>query len=116
MVIIEMQSTGQTSRHDSQPVQLSALIIATSLGSFFLGPALAIYMLNSRDQSWPQIKSCLVLPFRKQRRLTATNTCDFFHKPCNYTPLPVTRQSDSQPHYSVTVPAVRSIVNFLVFC
>src|SRR4051812_24299506 len=37
-----MQSTGQTSRHDSQPVQLSALIIATSFGSFLRGPALAI--------------------------------------------------------------------------
>ena len=42
IVIIEMQSTGQTSRHDSQPVQLSALMIATSLGSFLRGPALAI--------------------------------------------------------------------------
>src|SRR5262245_34009226 len=43
IVIIEMQSTGQTSRHDSQPVQLSALMIATSLGSFLRGPALAIF-------------------------------------------------------------------------
>src|ERR1044072_6549091 len=37
-----MQSTGQTSRHDSQPVQLSALITASSLGSFLRGPCLAI--------------------------------------------------------------------------
>jgi hypothetical protein len=37
-----MQSTGQTSRHASQPVQLSALMTATSFGSFFREPALAI--------------------------------------------------------------------------
>src|SRR5258708_19346424 len=37
-----MQSTGQTSRDASQPVQLSALITATSLGSFFLEPVFAI--------------------------------------------------------------------------
>src|SRR6478752_1409934 len=37
-----MQSTGQTSRHDSHPVQLSALMIATSFGSFLRGPTLAI--------------------------------------------------------------------------
>lgn len=38
-----IQSTGQTSRHDSQPVQLSALMTATSFGSFFLDPAFAIF-------------------------------------------------------------------------
>src|SRR5262245_39686364 len=37
-----MQSTGQTSRQASQPVQLSALMTASSLGSFFRGPCLAI--------------------------------------------------------------------------
>ena len=37
-----MQSTGQTSRHASHPVQLSALITANSLGSFLRGPCLAI--------------------------------------------------------------------------
>src|SRR5579872_2978816 len=37
-----MQSTGQTSKHASQPVQLSALITATSLGSFFRDPLFAI--------------------------------------------------------------------------
>src|SRR5271163_3400307 len=37
-----MQSTGQTSRQDSQPVQLSALMTASSLGSFLRGPCLAI--------------------------------------------------------------------------
>src|SRR5262249_5628434 len=37
-----MQSTGQTSRHDSQPVQLSALITANSLGTFLRGPSFAI--------------------------------------------------------------------------
>src|SRR3954454_24322103 len=42
-----MQSTGQTSRHDSQPVQLSALMTAKALGSFLRGPCLAIrYSLN----------------------------------------------------------------------
>src|SRR5687767_3184952 len=45
-----MQSTGQTSRHDSQPVQLSALMIATSLGSFLRGPALAIYQKSFADK------------------------------------------------------------------
>jgi len=30
-------SAGHTSRHDSQPVQLSALITASSLGRFFRG-------------------------------------------------------------------------------
>src|SRR3990172_2254389 len=37
-----MQSTGQTSRHDSQPVQLSALMTANSFGTFLRGPALAM--------------------------------------------------------------------------
>jgi hypothetical protein len=37
-----MQSTGQTSRQASQPVQLSALITATSLGSFLRAPDFAI--------------------------------------------------------------------------
>jgi hypothetical protein len=37
-----MQSTGQTSKHDSQPVQLSALMTATSFGSFLREPALAM--------------------------------------------------------------------------
>src|SRR5262245_36464840 len=37
-----MQSTGQTSRHASHPVQLSALITATSLGSFFRDPLFAM--------------------------------------------------------------------------
>ena len=37
-----MQSTGQTSRHASQPVQLSALMIATSLGNFLRAPDLAM--------------------------------------------------------------------------
>src|SRR5512145_2180245 len=40
--ILTMQSTGQTSRQASQPVQLSALITASSLGSFLRGPALAM--------------------------------------------------------------------------
>src|SRR5688572_16289210 len=39
---ISIQSTGQTSKHDSQPVQLSALMTATSLGNFLRGPCLAI--------------------------------------------------------------------------
>src|SRR5882757_6900480 len=42
MVLISMQSTGQTSRHDSQPVQLSALMTANSLGTFLRGPSLAM--------------------------------------------------------------------------
>src|SRR5262245_42581152 len=42
-----MQSTGQTSRHDSQPVQLSALMTANSFGTFLRGPALD--MVESRD-------------------------------------------------------------------
>ena len=37
-----MQSTGQTSRHDSQPVQLSALMTANSFGTFLRGPSLAM--------------------------------------------------------------------------
>jgi len=37
-----MQSTGQTSRQLSQPVQLSALMTASSLGSFLRGPAFAM--------------------------------------------------------------------------
>ena len=41
--LLKMQSTGQTSRHASQPVQLSALMTANSLGSFLRGPSLAIY-------------------------------------------------------------------------
>src|ERR1700722_5532414 len=47
-----MQSTGQTSRQASQPVQLSALITATSLGSFLRAPDLAIaFPAYSRKQS-----------------------------------------------------------------
>src|SRR5262245_30887460 len=37
-----MQSTGQTSRHASHPVQLSALMTATSFGSFFRDPLFAM--------------------------------------------------------------------------
>jgi hypothetical protein len=37
-----MQSTGQTSTHDWQPVQLSALMTATSLGSFLRTPFFAM--------------------------------------------------------------------------
>src|SRR4051794_36522130 len=37
-----MQSTGHTSRQASQPVQLSALMTATSLGSFLRDPDFAI--------------------------------------------------------------------------
>src|SRR3954471_9240400 len=49
IVRISMQSTGQTSRHDSQPVQLSALMTANSLGTFLRGPSLAI--IQSRAES-----------------------------------------------------------------
>src|SRR5690348_11062956 len=41
-----MQSTGQTSRHDSQPVQLSALMTANSFGTFLRGPSLAMARLG----------------------------------------------------------------------
>src|SRR5437763_6740907 len=45
-----MQSTGQTSRHDSQPVQLSALITANSLGTFLRGPSLAMFESRAESQ------------------------------------------------------------------
>src|SRR5215510_3182797 len=41
-----MQSTGQTSIQASQPVQLSARMTASSLGSFFLALPAALAMLN----------------------------------------------------------------------
>src|SRR5437868_78990 len=44
-----MQSTGQTSRQASQPVQLSALITATSLGSFFRDPLFAMQRTFQSD-------------------------------------------------------------------
>src|SRR4029078_1076962 len=40
--IFMMQPTGRTARQASQPVQLSALMTASSLGSFLRGPALAM--------------------------------------------------------------------------
>src|SRR5229473_1821516 len=45
-----MQSTGQTSRQASHPVQLSALITATSLGSFLRDPLFAI-LIDSLNNS-----------------------------------------------------------------
>src|SRR6185295_14933198 len=54
--ILMMQSTGQTSRHASQPVQLSALMTASSLGSFLRGPALAIGD-SSRCDCWRNANS-----------------------------------------------------------
>src|SRR5438874_2527278 len=71
MVIIEMQSTGQTSRHDSQPVQLSALMIATSLGSFLRGPALAIIESPLRT---------VLYAIASGLRRTSRSARDFFHK------------------------------------
>src|SRR6185436_4289049 len=44
-----MQSTGQTSRQDSQPVQLSALMTARALGSFLRGPAFAMTKSFTRN-------------------------------------------------------------------
>src|SRR3954467_9042866 len=49
IIFSSMQSTGQTSRHDSQPVQLSALMTANSFGTFLRGPSLA--MVNSKAES-----------------------------------------------------------------
>src|SRR5262245_36912338 len=67
-----MQSTGQTSRHDSQPVQLSALMTAISFGSFLRGPALAIF------------KSPLRTTICHGSKITgepSISARDFFHKP-----------------------------------
>jgi len=55
IVIMWMQSTGQTSRHDSQPVQLSALIIASSLGTFFRGPFFAIKLSLLGVKPWSSV-------------------------------------------------------------
>jgi hypothetical protein len=49
-----MQSTGQTSKHASQPVQLSALMTANSLGSFLRGPCFAI---DVSDDGYLQLES-----------------------------------------------------------
>src|SRR5262245_50535692 len=46
-----MQSTGQTSIHASQPVQLSARTTASSLGSFFRGFPAALAIVN--PLTWP---------------------------------------------------------------
>ena len=42
IVSSSIQSTGHTSKHDSQPVQLSAFMTANSLGSFLRGPFFAM--------------------------------------------------------------------------
>lgn len=46
-----MQSTGQTSMHASQPVQLSAVITASSLGSFLRGPCLAMRDISVEEEA-----------------------------------------------------------------
>src|SRR5271156_5455525 len=48
--ILKMQSTGQTSRQASQPVQLSALMTASSFGSFLRGPCLAIGRIPTQSK------------------------------------------------------------------
>src|SRR6185369_17193993 len=66
-----MQSTGQTSRHDSQPVQLSALMTANSLGTFLRGPSLAIF-----TKPRPLVAECVFNPVSSDRLLRPYNVRD----------------------------------------
>src|SRR5215210_7856295 len=66
IVLISMQSTGQTSRHDSQPVQLSALMTANSFGTFLRGPSLAIVCRMRCEYGVPQ-------------REKAAGDCEIYH-------------------------------------
>src|SRR6478672_2792786 len=64
-----MQSTGQTSRHDSQPVQLSALITANSFGTFLRGPSLAMGEVEARSPESSQ----------KPRPNSSRGDCEIYH-------------------------------------
>src|SRR5262249_4361501 len=55
-----MQSTGQTSIHASHPVQLSARMIAISLGSFLRALPAPLAMLNPSIEK--RLAPCCVLP------------------------------------------------------
>src|SRR5260221_14696696 len=71
--ILTMQSTGQTSKHASQPVQLSALMTASSLGSFLRGPCLAIvgYLGECEDSRQGRVSSQVCLTIIGRNRLRA---------------------------------------------